>query len=286
MTPSAALLAHEWAKHGSCMVRTPASYFKVTRILWNSLRWPDFDRISRTEDLTAGQVRRAFADANRYWEPEHVGIVVNERGWLTELRLCYGRDFMPARGEEFAQQRRRRFLADSGVDLGPMQALRLLEHTRPLLDRAALGIGRAVVEPGDPSMPDRSGAHRAWLERDPQLAAVEPLVAEPFGGAAQGEDLGMGGRVGEPARRVVRLADHRAVLDHDRADRHFARRRCGPRQLERARHRFGKRPAGHSRGARAHDRLTQGGLAAMRAAFRDTPAQDFSRDEPCRASAN
>ena len=97
MTPSAALLAHEWAKHGSCMVRTPASYFKVTRILWNSLRWPDFDRISRTEDLTAGPGRRAFADANRYWEPEHVGIVVNERGWLTELRLCYGRDFMPAR---------------------------------------------------------------------------------------------------------------------------------------------------------------------------------------------
>ena len=97
MTPSAALLAHEWAKHGACMVSAPDKYFRVTRILWNSLRWPDFDRISRTEDLTAGQVRRAFADANRYWEPEHVGIVVNERGWLTELRLCYGRDFMPAR---------------------------------------------------------------------------------------------------------------------------------------------------------------------------------------------
>jgi ribonuclease T2 len=98
-TPSAALLAHEWAKHGSCMVRTPTSYFKVTRILWNSLRWPDFDRISRTEGLTAGQIRQAFADANRYWEPEHVGLVVNERGWLTEMRLCYGKDFMPARCE-------------------------------------------------------------------------------------------------------------------------------------------------------------------------------------------
>jgi len=97
MTPSAALLANEWERHGSCMVRRPESYFKVTRILWNSLRWPDFDRIARNEELTAGDVRRAFAEANRYWEPEHVGLVVNERGWLAEMRLCYGKDFMPAR---------------------------------------------------------------------------------------------------------------------------------------------------------------------------------------------
>jgi ribonuclease T2 len=97
LTPSAALLAHEWAKHGACMARRPGTYFRITRILWNSLRWPDFDRIARDEALTAGQVRRAFADANPYWEPEHVGLVVNERGWLTELRLCYGRGFMPSK---------------------------------------------------------------------------------------------------------------------------------------------------------------------------------------------
>ncbi|HWK41091.1 MAG TPA: ribonuclease T [Croceibacterium sp.] len=97
MTPSAALLAHEWAKHGSCMVGRPEAYFRVTRILWNSLRWPDFDRLSRDRELTAGEVRRAFADANPYWEPEHVGLVLNARGWLEEMRLCYGKDFMPVR---------------------------------------------------------------------------------------------------------------------------------------------------------------------------------------------
>ena len=95
MTPSLALLTHEWAKHGACMVSTPGKYFKVTRILWNSLRWPDFDRIARAEVLTAGDIRQAFAEANRYWEPSHIGLVVNERGWLEEMRLCYGRDFMP-----------------------------------------------------------------------------------------------------------------------------------------------------------------------------------------------
>lgn len=96
ITPSAGLLAHEWAKHGACMVRRPESYFKVTRILWNSLRLPDFDRLSRKEPLTAGEIRGAFTDANPAWKPGDVGLKLNERGWLEEMRLCYGKDFMPA----------------------------------------------------------------------------------------------------------------------------------------------------------------------------------------------
>lgn len=97
MTPSTKLLAGEWTKHGSCMIGTPEGYFKVTRILWNSLRWPDFNRLSRRDGLSAGDIRKAFADANPYWETDHIGLVVNGRGWLTEMRLCYGKDFMPAR---------------------------------------------------------------------------------------------------------------------------------------------------------------------------------------------
>jgi ribonuclease T2 len=77
-----------------------ATYYKVTRILWNSLRWPDFDRLSRREDLTAGLIRRTFADANPYWEPQMIGLVVNERGWLEEMRLCYSEDFFPAACDE------------------------------------------------------------------------------------------------------------------------------------------------------------------------------------------
>jgi ribonuclease T2 len=96
MTPDARLLAHEWAKHGSCMARTPESYFKVTRILWNSLRWPDLDRLSRQKGLNAGAVRQAFADANPHWRAGDVGLSVNERGWLEALQVCYGTDFMPA----------------------------------------------------------------------------------------------------------------------------------------------------------------------------------------------
>ncbi|MEW9854878.1 ribonuclease T2 family protein [Novosphingobium sp. M1R2S20] len=97
MTPSARLLVHEWAKHGSCMAKTPAQYFKVSAILWRSIRWPDADRLSRREGLTAGDLRQAFVAANPAWKTEQVGILVSRSGWLREVRLCYSRRFLPMR---------------------------------------------------------------------------------------------------------------------------------------------------------------------------------------------
>ncbi|MEZ5689791.1 MAG: ribonuclease T [Caenibius sp.] len=95
MMPSARMVAHEWAKHGSCMVRTPESYFKVSQILWKSLRLPDLDRLSRQDNLTVGDLRRAFVRANPAWDGRQIGVTINQRGWLREVRLCYGKDFMP-----------------------------------------------------------------------------------------------------------------------------------------------------------------------------------------------
>ena len=98
MMPSAFLIARQWAKHGSCMARNPETYFGVTRILWESLRIPDYDRISREDDLTAGRIRQAFADANgRMWRTENVGVKLNRDGWLEEIRLCYNKRFRPTR---------------------------------------------------------------------------------------------------------------------------------------------------------------------------------------------
>jgi ribonuclease T2 len=108
MMPSARLQATEWRKHGACMTSTPAAYFKVTRILFGGLRLPDLDRLSKEPGLAAGTVRKRFAAANPRWRADAVGVALNERGWLEELRLCYGKDFMPARCD------RRRFgAADS-----------------------------------------------------------------------------------------------------------------------------------------------------------------------------
>lgn len=97
ITPSARLAARQWSKHGACMARSPGTYFRVTRILFGGLRIPDYDRISREDDLTAGRIRTAFANANRGWSPADVGVKLNERGWLREIRLCYDKTFRPTR---------------------------------------------------------------------------------------------------------------------------------------------------------------------------------------------
>lgn len=96
MTPSARLLAHEWAKHGSCMTKRPGTYFKVSAILWDSVHWPDADRLSRKDGLTAGDFRQAFIQLNPDWEPRQIGIRTSRNGWLRGAQLCYGLDFMPA----------------------------------------------------------------------------------------------------------------------------------------------------------------------------------------------
>ena len=97
MMPSERLIARQWAKHGSCMTKRPETYFGVTRILWESLRIPDYDRISREEGLTAGRIRQAFTSANPSWSPSQVGVKLNGDGWLQEIRLCYSKRFRPTR---------------------------------------------------------------------------------------------------------------------------------------------------------------------------------------------
>jgi ribonuclease T2 len=95
VTPSARLLAYEWSKHGACMTRQPADYFAKARGLWGAVRWPDLDRLSRKTPLTAGELRRALAEANPRWKAAGIGIEVNRRGWLEGVRLCYGLDYRP-----------------------------------------------------------------------------------------------------------------------------------------------------------------------------------------------
>jgi ribonuclease T2 len=97
LTPSAAMIAHEWAKHGSCMTKRPEAYFKTARILWDSLALPDLDRLSRRKDLTAGMIREAFAAAFPAFETDMVGIDLTGRGWLDEIWLCYNTKFRPTR---------------------------------------------------------------------------------------------------------------------------------------------------------------------------------------------
>ena len=96
-TPSTNLLSHEWAKHGSCMARDAAGYFRVANILSDSMRYPEMDVLSRDRALTAGKLREALAAANPGRAANSFGLLVNERGWLREIRVCLNRRFRAAR---------------------------------------------------------------------------------------------------------------------------------------------------------------------------------------------
>lgn len=96
MTPVPWLLEHEWAKHGSCMASTPAAYFRTASRMWNALRLPDGDRLSRQPGLTAGDLRRAFAARNPGYPVSAIGIRASNGGWLREIHLCHDRRFRPA----------------------------------------------------------------------------------------------------------------------------------------------------------------------------------------------
>jgi ribonuclease T2 len=95
-TPSVQLIQREWAKHGSCMTRDPGRYLRAGSILYRAVRYPDMNALSQGS-LTVGQFARAFAVANRGVSPDMVRIGTNDRGWLTEVRVCLGRDFRPIR---------------------------------------------------------------------------------------------------------------------------------------------------------------------------------------------
>jgi ribonuclease T2 len=96
-TPSAQLMQHEWAKHGTCMAGyTPARYFRQSTSLYRKLRYPDMDALSR-QPLTAGGLASAIAGVNPGMTAAMMRITADRQGWLDEVWLCLDKAFAPAR---------------------------------------------------------------------------------------------------------------------------------------------------------------------------------------------
>lgn len=92
-TPSADLQTHEWAKHGSCIAPDPARYFRTARMLFEALKWPDMNAVSRQPSLTVGDFKQAFVAANPGITPDMLSVGITPLGWLEEVKLCLGVDF-------------------------------------------------------------------------------------------------------------------------------------------------------------------------------------------------
>lgn len=93
-TPSATLMQHEWAKHGSCIESDAARYFRAANQVYGALKFPDMDALIRAQ-ANVGAFTAAFVAANPGWSADMVRVDVTQLGWLQQVLLCLGRDYRP-----------------------------------------------------------------------------------------------------------------------------------------------------------------------------------------------
>jgi len=86
-TPSAQLIQHEWAKHGTCTAWDAAHYFDRATVLYRGFRFPGMAALSRAL-LTIGRFKAAIAGANRGLPATAIRVTTTRDGWLDELWLC------------------------------------------------------------------------------------------------------------------------------------------------------------------------------------------------------
>src|SRR5438270_6359900 len=87
------------------------------------------------------------------------------------------------------------------------------------LDRAALRIGRAVIQPPDPRKRDRARAHRAGFESYVEVAIGQPLGADGLGGLPDRQYLGMGAWIAVGQGTVTGAGDDLMIPHDDASDR-------------------------------------------------------------------
>ncbi|MFM9853871.1 MAG: ribonuclease T2 family protein [Sphingomonadaceae bacterium] len=95
-TPSVDLQSHEWAKHGSCITTDAATYFRVGTSLFNAVKIPDMDGLSRARP-SVGAFVTALVAANPGLRADMFSIDTGKGGWLQEVRLCLDKTYHPRR---------------------------------------------------------------------------------------------------------------------------------------------------------------------------------------------
>ncbi|ATQ41351.1 ribonuclease T2 family protein [Caulobacter mirabilis] len=91
MTPSAEMLQHEWAAHGTCGWDSPDAYFDQAAKLWDGLKRPALTG----QTMTAGEIRDAFKAANPWVARDGIYIKAASGNWLEDVRLCYDLQYRP-----------------------------------------------------------------------------------------------------------------------------------------------------------------------------------------------
>jgi hypothetical protein len=82
-------------------------------------------------------------------------------------------------------------LTNSSINLGDMVATGAGENARAMFNGAAFGVTRGIIEPGNPRLRYRSGAHGTGFKRHPKVAADKALIAYFCTGRSNRDDFGM-----------------------------------------------------------------------------------------------
>lgn len=111
-----------------------------------------------------------------------------------------------------------------------------MQHARAVQDATALGVLRAEIEAPDAREGNCGRAHRAWFERDVEIAVDQAFGPKQPSTLAQDQDFCVCRRIAELTVAVACCGQHALVPHENRADRHLATARRPARFLQRQRH--------------------------------------------------
>jgi ribonuclease T2 len=93
--PSATLVEHEWAKHGTCSGLPPDEYFERARTAFTGIAIPAAYRDPSGAIVTdTGSIKGAFRSANPNLTADDVAVLC-KRKFLQEVRVCLDKDLRP-----------------------------------------------------------------------------------------------------------------------------------------------------------------------------------------------
>jgi ribonuclease T2 len=93
--PDPSLIAHEWAKHGTCSGLDADGYFKLIRQAFTSVHIPQrFASPSQSFMLTPGEVKDQFVQANSQLTSEDMTVSCGNN-YLTAVSICMDKNLQP-----------------------------------------------------------------------------------------------------------------------------------------------------------------------------------------------
>jgi ribonuclease T2 len=93
LMPSPRLIFHEWDQHGTCSGLSPGAYFESVRKARAGVKIPqEYLELDQPITVAPGEVTEAFVKANPGLSRAAISVSCDRR-WLTEVRICLGKDF-------------------------------------------------------------------------------------------------------------------------------------------------------------------------------------------------